>query len=59
MVESPQAMRLLAMADMKDKRVLLQLWREFKRIGVASALEKAGVEVGDTVRMGKIELEWS
>ena len=57
-VESPQAMRLLAMADMKDKRVILQLWREFKRIGVASALEKAGVEVGDTVRMGKIELEW-
>ncbi len=58
-VDSPQAMRLLTMANMKDKRVVLQLWREFKRIGVAKALEKAGVQVGDTVRMGKIELEWA
>ena len=58
-VESPQAMRLLAMANMKDKRVVLQLWREFKRIGVATALERAGVEVGDTVRIGKIEMEWA
>ena len=58
MVDSPQAMRLLAMADMRDKRVVLQLWREFQRMGVASALERAGVQVGDTVRMGKIELEW-
>ena len=59
MVESPQAMRLLAMADMKDKRFYFSSGGEFKRIGVASALEKAGVEVGDTVRLGKIELEWS
>ncbi len=59
MVDSPQAMRLLAMANMRDKRVVLQLWREFKRIGVASALERAGVQVGDTVRVGKIELEWA
>ena len=59
MVDSPQAMRLLAMANMRDKRVVLQLWREFKRMGVASALERAGVQVGDTVRMGKIELEWA
>ena len=58
-VDSPQAMRLLSMANMKDKRVILQLWREFKRIGVATALEKAGVEVGDTVRVGKIEMEWA
>lgn len=58
MVDSPQAMRLLAMANMRDKRVVLQLWREFQRMGVASALERAGVQVGDTVRMGKIELEW-
>ena len=58
-VDSPQAMRLLAMANMKDKRVVLQLWREFKRIGVAKALERAGVEVGDTVRIGNMEMEWA
>lgn len=58
-VDSPQAMRLVSMANMKDKRVVLQLWREFKRIGVASALQRAGVEVGDTVRIGKIEMEWA
>ena len=58
-VEAPQAMRLLAMANLRDKRVVLQLWREFKRMGVVAALERAGVQVGDTVRMGKTELEWA
>jgi hypothetical protein len=28
-------------------------------MGVTTALEKAGVEVGDTVYIGAYELEWS
>ena len=57
-VDSPRANRLLVMCNLKDKRVQLQLWREFKRMGLAAELEKAGVQTGDTVRMGKVEMEW-
>ena len=57
-VDSPRANRLLVMSNIKDKRVQLQLWREFKRMGLAAELEKAGVQTGDTVRMGKVEMEW-
>jgi len=31
---------------------LLRLW------GVAAALEQAGVQPGDTVRIGQVELQW-
>jgi Obg family GTPase CgtA-like protein len=31
---------------------------QFRRMGVTSALEKAGARAGDLVRIGKIELEW-
>jgi len=27
-------------------------------MGISAALEEAGVEVGDTVRIGDIEFEW-
>ncbi len=43
---------------MRDYRVLLQLWREMTRIGIAKKLEEAGIEAGDTIRIGKAELEW-
>ncbi len=57
-VRCRRASRLLALANMRDARVRLQLWKEFERMGVAAALEKAGVKSGDTVRLGKVEMEW-
>lgn len=57
-VDSPRANQLLALANLKDGRVRLQLWRELKRMGIATALEKEGVKPGDTVRLGKVEMEW-
>ena len=57
-VDSPRANRLLVLANLKDRRVQVQLWRELKRMGLAAELEKAGVQTGDTVRMGKVEMEW-
>ena len=57
-VESERLERLTARADMRDYRVLLQLWREMTRIGIAKKLEQAGIEAGDTIRIGKAELEW-
>ena len=57
-IESPRAERILGMINMKDPRVRLQFWRELVKLGVDKALVKAGVQPGDSVRMGKFELEW-
>ena len=58
-VDSSDLERLVALADMDDDRVILQLFREMTRRGVSKQLEDAGVQVGDTVRIGRVELEWS
>ena len=47
-----------ALADPRDQRVLLQLWREMRRSGLAQRLVAEGIEVGDTIRIGKVEVEW-
>ena len=57
-VESERLERLTVRADMRDYRVLLQLWREMSRLGIARKLEAAGIEAGDTIRIGNAELEW-
>jgi GTP-binding protein len=57
-VESEALERLSALADTRDYRVLLQLWREMSRLGIARKLEEAGIEPGDTIRIGRAEMEW-
>lgn len=57
-IESERLERLSALADTRDQRVLLQLWREMRRTGVAEKLIDEGIEVGDTIRIGKVEVEW-
>ena len=57
-IESDRLERLSAMADTRDQRVLLQLWREMRRSGMAGKLIDEGIEVGDTIRIGKVEVEW-
>ena len=57
-VESEDLERLSALADMRDYRVLLQLWREMSSLGIARRLEEAGIEPGDTIRIGRAEMEW-
>jgi Obg family GTPase CgtA-like protein len=57
-VESEQLERLSARANLNDYRVMLQLWREMSRLGIARKLEEAGIEPGDTIRIGKAEMEW-
>ena len=57
-VKSEQLERLSALADTRDYRVLLQLWREMTRLGIARKLEEAGIEPGDTIRIGRAEMEW-
>ncbi len=57
-IESEPLERLSALADTRDQRVLLQLWREMRKSGVAQQLVDAGIEAGDTIRLGKVEVEW-
>ncbi len=57
-VESESMERLTAYADTKDQRVLLQLWREMRRSGLANSLSDAGIEAGDLIRFGEVELTW-
>ena len=57
-IKSEQLERLSALADTRDYRVLLQLWREMTRLGIARRLEEAGIEPGDTIRIGRAEMEW-
>ena len=57
-IESERLERLSALADTRDQRVLLQLWREMRRTGMADKLIDEGIEVGDTIRIGQVEVEW-
>ena len=57
-IRSEQLERLSALADTRDYRVLLQLWREMTRLGIARRLEEAGIVPGDTIRIGGAEMEW-
>jgi GTP-binding protein len=57
-VESEQLERFSARANLHDYRVMLQLWREMSRLGIARKLEEAGIAPGDTIRIGKAEMEW-
>ena len=57
-VESEELERFAALADLKDQRVIIQLWREMTRRGVARRLADLGIEAGDTIRIGQFEVEW-
>ena len=57
-VVSDDLERLVALADTRDPRVIVQLWREMTRRGVARRLTEEGIEAGDTIRIGQVEVEW-
>jgi GTP-binding protein len=57
-VASPRATRLVTLADLRQFQARLQLWRELEKLGVHQALVTAGVQSGDAVRIGSVELEW-
>ena len=57
-VSSPRAEKLLARMDLENPEARTYIRQQFARMGVASALKKAGVKPGDTVRFGKVEMKW-
>jgi GTP-binding protein len=50
--------RAVQMADLKTPEGIDQLQTVLARLGVLVALERAGVQDGDTVHIGDFELEW-
>ncbi len=57
-VSSPEVERLIARMDITSYEARWYLRRQFDRMGVASALKRAGVKPGDTVRCGELRMEW-
>jgi hypothetical protein len=52
------AERLAGGADLSDMSVAAQFWHELGNFGAILALEKAGAQPGDSVRVGGRELIW-
>lgn len=57
-IVAPRIERLMAGTDFDDPEARAQLEAYLMKAGVRKALEKAGFESGDTVRIGEVEMEW-
>jgi len=57
-VVAPELERIVARTDVSSPEVRWQIRRQFTRLGVSKALEKAGIKPGDKVRCGNLEWEW-
>lgn len=57
-VSSPRAENLVARMDLENPEARTYIRKQFTRMGVSSALKKAGVKTGDTVRFGTIDMSW-
>lgn len=58
LVLDDQAVRLVGGSDIGKWAGRAQLKLQLDRLGVTRALEDAGIDFGDTVRFGDIEIEW-
>jgi GTP-binding protein len=57
-VQGKRVERLVAMTDLASEEGTDHLQKQLERLGVFVALERAGVQVGDTVHIGAWETEW-
>ncbi len=57
-VSGARVERLVNMTDMENPDALTILRRQLRQMGVDRALEKAGVQQGDPVRIGRAEFTW-
>ncbi|MCU0480111.1 MAG: GTPase ObgE [Anaerolineae bacterium] len=58
-VKGKRIERAAAMTQWDYEEAVMRFQRILETLGVSAALEKAGVQVGDTVFIGDFELEWS
>ena len=57
-VSGKRVERAVSMTNQESEEGMARLQITLGKLGVTKALEEAGVQVGDTVRFGKIELYW-
>ena len=57
-VVAPGLERIVSRTGVASPEVRRQLKKQFTRLGVSQALEKAGIKPGDRVRCGTLEWEW-
>ncbi len=57
-VRGKRVERVVAMTDQESDEGMARLEHTLQRLGVTRALEEAGVQPGDTVRFGGVELVW-
>jgi len=57
-VHGKRVERLAAMTPLELEEAVYRLHRSLEAMGVLDALREAGVQPGDTVRIGKVELVW-
>jgi len=57
-VEGPWVDRIMGSVNLSDRDSLRYFQRSMKNMGVIEALEKKGINEGDTVRIGEIEFEY-
>jgi len=57
-VEGYRVVTFVEMMDTGMEGAIDEIWRRLERWGVARALEREGVQRGDIVRFGSVELEW-
>jgi GTP-binding protein len=57
-VHGKRVERMVAMTDLASEEGTAYLQKQLERLGVFEALERAGVEVGDTIHIGEWETEW-
>ncbi|HEU5198261.1 MAG TPA: GTPase ObgE [Ktedonobacterales bacterium] len=58
MVRGKRVERMVAMTDQENPEGMARLESHLRRMGVTAALEQAGIQPGDTVHFGKVELFW-
>ncbi|MCC7365667.1 MAG: GTPase ObgE [Dehalococcoidia bacterium] len=57
-VEGKRIVTFVEMMDTGMEGAVDEVWRRLERWGVAKALQRAGIQPGETVRIGAVELEW-
>ncbi|MDP9379648.1 MAG: GTPase ObgE [Chloroflexota bacterium] len=57
-VSGPTIERIAVMTDMENEEAVRRLERELNRMGISRRLQEAGIENGDTLRIGSVEIDW-
>jgi Obg family GTPase CgtA-like protein len=57
-VTARKAERIAGLTNLANFRAKLQFRKELAKMGIIKALEAAGIEEGDQVRIGKTEFLW-